>query len=94
MSDILRVRFDTAYFVENWKQLKINKKLLFIRLAQFISLKSLFMENEQCQTRVQEKKKKKTQKLQCKKRNTQTPPKYHPQVNLVYNVRNKVNKII
>ena len=93
MSDILRVRFDTAYFVENWKQLKINKKLLFTRLAQFISLKSLFMENEQCQTRVQEKKKK-TQKLQCKKRNTQTPPKYHPQVNLVYNVRNKVNKII
>ena len=29
-----------------------------MRLAQFISLKSLFMENEQCQTRVQEKKKK------------------------------------
>ena len=62
MSDILRVRFDTAYFVENWKQLKINKKLLFTRLAQFISLKSLFMENEQCQACVQEKKKKKKAK--------------------------------
>ena len=44
--------------------------------------------------RVSKKKKKKTQKMQCKKRNTQMPPKYHPQVNLVYNVRNKVNKII
>ena len=48
-----------------------NKKLLFTRLVLFIRLKSLFMDNEQYQTRVQEEKKK-TQRV---KRNTQTPPK-------------------
>ena len=44
-----------------------------MHLALFISLKSLFLDNEQCQTRVQGRKKK-TQKMQRKKHNTQTPP--------------------
>ena len=45
-----------------------------MHLALFISLKSLFMDNEQYQTRVQ--KKKKTQNTQRKKRNTQMPPQF------------------
>ena len=78
----LRVWLDTVYFAKNcvyfaknWKLKTIffkKKKLLFTCLTLFISLKSLFMDNEQCQTRPG---KKKTQKTQCKKRNTQTPPK-------------------
>ena len=44
-----------------------------MHLALFISLKSLFMDKEQYQTRVQ---KKKTQNTQRKKRNTQMPPQF------------------
>ena len=81
----LRVWLDTVYFAKNcvyfaknWKLKTIflkKKKLLFTCLTLFISLKSLFMDNEHCQTHVEGKKKKKTQKMQRKKRNTQTPPK-------------------
>ena len=54
----LRVRFDTTYFVENWKHcnkiiFKCVKNYCSLCFLLFISLKSLFMDNEQCQTRVQ-----------------------------------------
>ena len=75
---------------ENNKKIIIIKKLLFTHLALFISLKSLFMDNKQCQTRVQEKKKK-MQKMQCKKRNTQTPPQYGKKYKLMDNVFYLIN---
>ena len=79
----LRVWLDTVYFAKNcvyfaknWKLKTIflkKKKLLFTCLTLFISLKSLFMDNEHCQTHVEGKKKKKRRK--CNVRNA--IPKHH-----------------
>ena len=80
--------------IENNK--KIIKKLLFTYLALFISLKSLFMDNEQCQTHVQgEKKHTHTHKTQHKKGNTQMPHIYiYIFFNLQINGFKKINCLI
>ena len=61
-SPFLRVRLVTIYFAKNWKHcnkiiFKYMKNYCSLYFLLFISLKLLFMDNEQCQTRIQEKKK-------------------------------------
>ena len=58
-SPFLRVRLVTIYFAKNWKHcnkiiFKYMKNYCSLYFLLFISLKSLFMDNEQCQTRIQE----------------------------------------
>ena len=61
-SPFLRVRLVTIYFAKNWKHcnkiiFKYMKNYCLLYFLLFISLKLLFMDNEQYQTRNQEKKK-------------------------------------
>ena len=80
-SPFLRVRLVTIYFTKNWKYcnkiiFKYMKNYCSLYFLLFISLKSLFMNNEQCQTRIQEKNKKilKTRKEAKRGRERESKP--------------------
>ena len=79
-SPFLRVRLVTIYFAKNWKHcnkiiFKYMKNYCSLYFLLFISLKSLFMDNEQCQTRIQKKKFLKTRKEAKRGRERESKPK-------------------